>query len=90
MPRIRQNADKYAAVKFRKAIDHGMIDRGIRNITALAGYMGKDARTIYRKLENPEKLTVSDLRGIIRETGIGIEAIAELLQLPANPTIPSN
>lgn len=65
MPRIKQLYPKYANEDFVKEIRKKMIDYSYKSIKELALKMQVDPRTMYRRVENPEHFTVSDLRRLI-------------------------
>lgn len=65
MPRIRQFATQYANEDFIKELRKKMIDYNYGSVKELAQTMPVDPRTMYRRVENPEKFTVSDFRKII-------------------------
>lgn len=65
MPRIRQLATQYANEDFIKELRKKMIDYNYGSVKELAQTMPVDPRTMYRRVENPEKFTVSDFRKII-------------------------
>ena len=65
MPRIKPLYPKYANEDFIKEIRKKMIDHGYKSIKELAQTMQVDPRTMYRRVENPDRFTVSNFRKII-------------------------
>ena len=62
MPRIKQLSDKYANEDFVKALRVGMLHCGYRSFKEVAKAIPTDPRTLYRKVKEPEKFTIADLR----------------------------
>ena len=65
MPRIRQLATKYANEDFVKELRKKMIDYNYTSFKEIALTIQVDPRTMYRRIENPDKFTVSIFRKII-------------------------
>ena len=65
MPRIRQLAAKYANEDFIKELRKKMIDYNYTSFKEIALTIQVDPRTMYRRIENPDKFTVSIFRKII-------------------------
>ena len=62
MPRIKQLSDKYANEDFTKALRVGMLYYGYGSFKEVANAVPMDPRTLYRKVREPEKFTVAELR----------------------------
>lgn len=62
MPRIKQLSDKYANEDFIKALRVGMLHYGYGSFKEVAKAIPTDPRTLYRKVKEPEKFTIADLR----------------------------
>lgn len=65
MPRIKQLANQYANEDFIKELRKKMIDYGYSSFAEVARMIQVDPRTLYRRVETPDKFTVSILRSII-------------------------
>lgn len=64
MPRIKAKADVYAREDFSKELRKNMIDQGIESVKELADMVGVDGRTMYRRMEDIDKMKVSELAAI--------------------------
>ena len=64
MPRIKAKADVYAREDFSKELRKNMIDQGIDSVKELADMVGLDGRTMYRRMEDINKMKVSELAAI--------------------------
>lgn len=64
MPRIKAKADVYAREDFSKELRKNMIDQGIESVKELADMVGLDGRTMYRRMEDIDKMKVSELAAI--------------------------
>lgn len=80
MPRIRQNREEYARKDFRKAIDHAMTDAEYRSIKALAEVVGIPYSSFWRMLQDPEKITLGDLRKIMQVLPLPDSALLQFLK----------
>ena len=65
MPRIRQNAALYQKEDFLQAVRMGQAQTGLMHKNALADAAGMARSTLYERMEKPELLRVSELRGLI-------------------------
>ena len=65
MPRIRQYANQYANEDFVKELRKKMIDYNYTSFKEVAQTVQIDPRTLYRRVENPDKFCVSVFRKII-------------------------
>ncbi len=65
MPRIRQLANQYANEDFVKELRKKMIDYNYTSFKEVAQTVQIDPRTLYRRVENPDKFCVSVFRKII-------------------------
>ena len=66
MPRIRQEADRYAREDLPEAVrkQQGVYD--VMSVRALSSVVGIPLATLSRKLKDPDKLEVADLRRLVR------------------------
>lgn len=79
MPRIRQNREEYARKDFRKAIDHAMTDADYRSIKALAEDLGIPYTSFWRMMQEPEKMTLGDLRKLCQVLPLPGTALLQFL-----------
>lgn len=66
MPRIRQYAQRDAQADFRKAIEHARTDADIRNTKKLAEAAGIPYTSLWRLLQEPEKITLGQIRQMLK------------------------
>lgn len=79
MPRIRQKEHEYRAADFRRAVEHGCIDRGLDSKKALAEAAGIPYATLWKRLQDPDGMTVDELRRVVKAAGLPPEAVLELM-----------
>lgn len=74
MPRIAQNADKYAVADFQQEIRRQQGAYNVMSVRSLATLVGIPHTTLNPKLQNPDKLLVSDIRKLVKaiQPDIGI------------------
>ena len=65
MPRIYQNADKYAVADFQQDIRKQQGYYDLMSVRALAGAMGVPHTTLNPKLKEPKRLTVEELQKLV-------------------------
>ena len=65
MPRIRQYTTKYADENFRKELRRQQGVYNLMSTRALGKDLGIPHSTLHRKIEEPEKFSVDDLRKLI-------------------------
>lgn len=65
MPRIRQYTTKYADEDFRKELRRQQGVYNLMSTRALGKDLGIPHSTLHRKIEEPEKFSVDDLRKLI-------------------------
>lgn len=65
MPRIRQYITKYADEDFRKELRRQQGVYNLMSTRALGKDLGIPHSTLHRKIEEPEKFSVDDLRKLI-------------------------
>lgn len=70
MPRIRQYEEKYAREDFCKAIDHARVDAGVRTVKELAQAVEIPYTSFWKMMQEPEKITLGQLRKIVKEIPI--------------------
>lgn len=66
MPRIRQNAERYAQEDFQREIRQRQGYYNLMSIRSLAQAVDIPHSTLNPKLKEPDKLAVSDLRKLIQ------------------------
>lgn len=66
MPRIRQYAERDARTAFQKAIEHARMDAEIRNTKGLAEAVGIPYTSFWRMIQEPEKITLGQLRKLLK------------------------
>lgn len=66
MPRIRQYEEKYQREDFCKAIAHAQVDAGVKTAKALAEAVGMPHSSLWKLLQEPEKITLGQLRKIVK------------------------
>lgn len=79
MPRIRQYKEEYAKADFIKAIKKTQIDADISNFKQLAEQAGIPYTTLWRRLQDPDTLTVGQLKAIITTIPLPAEAVLYFL-----------
>ena len=79
MPRIRQYKEEYAKADFIKAIKKTQIDADISNFKQLAEQTGIPYTTLWRRLQDPDTLTVGQLKAIIKTIPIPPETVLAFL-----------
>lgn len=79
MPRIRQYKEEYAKADFIKAIKKTQIDADISNFKQLAEQAGIPYTTLWRRLQDPDTLTVGQLKAIIKTISLPSEAVLSFL-----------
>lgn len=79
MPRIRQYKEEYAKADFIKAIKKTQIDTDISNFKQLAEQTGIPYTTLWRRLQDPDTLTVGQLKAIIKTITLPPEAVLSFL-----------
>ena len=74
MPRIHQNAEKYAVADFQQEIRKQQGAYNVMSVRSLADLAGIPHSTLYPKLSDPNKLLVSDVRKLVKaiQPDIGI------------------
>ena len=70
MPRIRQYEEKYAREDFCKAIAHAQVDAGVRTAKELAQAVEIPYTSFWKMMQEPEKITLGQLRKIVKEIPI--------------------
>ena len=75
MPRLRQYADRDARNDFRKAIEHARTDAEIRNTKGLAEAVGIPYTSFWRLIQEPEKMTLGQLRKLLKTIPLPATAI---------------
>ena len=66
MPRIAQNAEKYAAADFQQEIRRRQGHHNVMSVRSLSALVGIPHTTLHPKLHDPDKLLVSDIRKLVR------------------------
>ena len=65
MPRLKQNAERYARENFQAEIRRKQGERDLMSVRALSREVGIPATTLGPKLEEPDKLKVEDLKKLV-------------------------
>ena len=79
MPRIRQYKEEYSKLDFIKAIKKAQVDAEIENTKQLAELVNIPYTTLWRRLQDPDTLTVSQLKAIIKTIPLPPEAVLSFL-----------
>ena len=79
MPRIRQYKEEYARTGFIKAIKKAQVDADIANTKQLAELVNIPYTTLWRRLQDPDTLTVGQLKAIITTIPLPAEAVLYFL-----------
>ncbi len=79
MPRIRQNAEAYARKDFQKAIGRAQVDADLTQKKMLAEASGIPYTTLWRRIENPEELSLKQVRQLLTVLPIPAEALLAFL-----------
>lgn len=79
MPRIKQNAEKYAAADFLKEVRRQQGEYNVMSVRALAELVGIPNSTLHPKLQDPDKLLVADIRKLVKAIRPDIGIVLELL-----------
>lgn len=79
MPRIRQYKEEYSKSDFIKAIKKAQVDADIANTKQLAELVNIPYTTLWRRLQDPDTLTVSQLKTIIKAIPLPPEAVLSFL-----------
>lgn len=79
MPRIRQYATKYADEYFRKELRRQQGVYNLMSTRALGKDLGIPPSTLHRKIEEPEKFSVEDLRKLVAGLKLSPAAVLGLL-----------
>lgn len=79
MPRIRQYKEEYSKSDFIKAIKKAQVDADIVNTKQLAELVNIPYTTLWRRLQDPDTLTVSQLKAIIKTIPLPLEAVLSFL-----------
>lgn len=75
MPRIRQNQESYMRKDFIAAVHVGQGNAGLLQKKELADASGIPYSTLRKRLEDPENLTVAELRKLVAAIPLAPEAI---------------
>ena len=79
MPRIRQLSQHYANEDFTKALRVEMLYCGYGSFKEVAKAVPMDHRTLYRKVNEPEKFTIAELRELRKVLNLEPDIILALL-----------
>lgn len=78
MPKIRQYADQYRKEDFVRAVGHRQVELKLSD-RELAEAAGIAHTTFWRRMKDPDQLTVGELIRLIRASGLGPGAALGLL-----------
>ena len=79
MSRPRRDPDEVRVEKFKKAVAHSQVDAGLPRLKNLADATGIPYSTLWKRLDQPDNLTVGQLRSIISTTSLDPAAVLELV-----------
>lgn len=79
MPRIRQLSQHYANEDFTKTLRVGMLYCGYGSFKEVAKAVPMDPRTLYRKVNEPEKFTIAELRELRKVLNLEPDILLALL-----------
>lgn len=66
MPRIIQNAEKYAVADFQQEIRRRQGHHNVMSVRSLADFVGIPHTTLNPKLHEPDRLLVSEVRKLVK------------------------
>lgn len=75
MPRIRQYNEVYARKDFQKAIGRAQVDVDLTQKKMLAEASGIPYSTLWKRLDKPEEMSLSELRKLLTVLPIPAEAL---------------
>lgn len=75
MPRIRQYAERDAKKDFQKAIGRAQVDAEMTQKKGLAEASGIPYSTLWKRLENPEDLSLAQFKQLLAVIPIPAEAL---------------
>lgn len=75
MPRIHQNAAVYTRKDFQKAIGRAQVDVDLTQKKMLAEASGIPYSTLWKRLDRPEEMSLSELRKLLAVLPIPAEAL---------------
>lgn len=79
MPRIRQYKEEYSKLDFIKAIKKAQVDADIANTKQLAELVNIPYTTLWRRLQDPDTMTIGELKAIIKTISLPPEAVLSFL-----------
>lgn len=79
MSRPRQDPDIARKELFQRAVLHGQVDAGLTQKKALAEASGIPYATLWKRLDDPDNMTVAELRKIIGTIPIDPDAVLTLV-----------
>ena len=79
MPRLKAYSEQYARTDFIKAIKKAQVDADIANTKQLAELVNIPYTTLWRRLQDPDTLTVGQLKAIIKTISLPPEAVLSFL-----------
>lgn len=82
MPRIRQNADVYARKDFQKAIGRAQVDADLTQKKMLAEASGIPYSTLWKRLENPDDMSLAELKKLLAVLPIPADALLAFVGYP--------
>lgn len=83
MPRIRQNAQKYAEEDFRKGVRHFMVDAGFESLKEVAAAAGIPHSTLCKRIQQPDTMTAREMRSLFPVVRPPAAVLLALLGYPA-------
>jgi predicted transcriptional regulator len=79
MSRPRQNPEAIRKDRFRAAVGHGQVDAGLMSKKDLAEAAGIPYTTLWKRLEDPDKMTVEELKKLLSAVHIDPGAVLLLV-----------
>lgn len=79
MPRVRQYSERYAEIDFKKAIRRAQVDADLMQKKQLAAASGIPYSTLWKRLENPQDLSLAQLKKLLEVIPIPAEALLAFL-----------
>lgn len=79
MSRPRKDPEQSRIENFQKAVAHGQVDAGIPKLKNLSDATGIPYATLWRRIGNPDDLTIGQLRSITSIINVDPAAVLELV-----------
>lgn len=79
MSRPRQDPNVVRISRFQRAVEHGQVDAGLTKKKDLSEAAGIPYATLWKRLDNPDNMTISELRKLVGTISIDPEAVLALV-----------